>query len=157
MNSPSRIAETATTAGSRRAPVATVVNAASSTIAIRSSKTSTPVTSSRVRRSTARSPNTLRIIVVLEIARMLPVKNASRALQPSARAALKPSQSIRPTSSSAMNAAEGPMLRSLRKRNSRPSEYINRITPSCERNSSVSRPPTSSGKSFGPSRKPARR
>lgn len=110
-------------------PPAAAVSTASSTIAVKSSASSTPKDSSRTRISTFCSSNALATMVVLEIETMAPLKTASIGVQPIARAAAYPSTIIVATCISVTSPAVGASCASRRNLNSSPIAKISRITP----------------------------
>ena len=131
-NASSRPADPARTAGDRPPPVDSAVSAAISRMAMRSSATSTPSTSSRRWPVTRWSSNARAMMVVLEMATMAPANRLTPALQPNACPRAKPHHSMTLVSMTAVRPALGPMAMSLRRLNDRPIENISRMMPSSE-------------------------
>ncbi len=137
-------------------PVATAVNTAMNTMAKTSSTRRTPTTRSRSGPRTRSSSNALAMMVVLDIATMAPAKMLSSTVQPSARPAQNPSQTMRLDWMTAVTPAVGPTRISFRGLNSSPRANMSRMTPSSERVSTTCRSATSGMGRYGPTIRPAR-
>jgi hypothetical protein len=102
------------------------------TIAIRSSISRMPTTSSRSRPRIPCSSNALAMIVVLEIATIAPVNTLSITVHPKSRPVRNPSHAMKLDWTIAVNPAAGPTRTSFARWNSRPRENISRMTPSSD-------------------------
>jgi len=96
------------------------------------------------------------MMVVEDIATIAPAKTLSITVQPKARPARNPSQTMMLDWTSAVVPARGPTWTSLRGLNSSPSANMSRMTPSSESVWIVARSATSGTGTWGPTMRPAR-